>query len=177
MRQANRKICRNQNSVAAAWKNRQFSRQLKRTSATPPPAPLGLPLLRLEKLTFRFVVAGFVVLSATLLLGWAILAQPMFAQDAPAKADAFWQALENPGGEAHAISLARPNAKEFLALLRAHGAQKKVPLPRLKLIEGDLLLALGQKQEALACYRAVAARIGDGEKQGWDQGFVPAERA
>lgn len=35
-----------------------------------PPAPLGLPLLRLEKLTFRFVAAGFVVLSATLLLGW-----------------------------------------------------------------------------------------------------------
>ena len=34
------------------------------------PAPLGLPLLRLEKLTFRFVGAGFAVLSATLLLGW-----------------------------------------------------------------------------------------------------------
>ena len=33
-------------------------------------APLGLPLLRLEKLTFRFVGAGFGVLSATLLLGW-----------------------------------------------------------------------------------------------------------
>jgi ABC-type uncharacterized transport system permease subunit len=30
----------------------------------------GLPLLRLEKLTFRFVDAGFVVLSATVLLGW-----------------------------------------------------------------------------------------------------------
>jgi len=34
------------------------------------PTPLGLPLLRLEKLTFRFVEAGFCVLSATLLLGW-----------------------------------------------------------------------------------------------------------
>ena len=33
-------------------------------------APLGLPLLRLEKLTFRFVGAGFCVLSLTLLLGW-----------------------------------------------------------------------------------------------------------
>ncbi len=31
--------------------------------------PLGLPLLRLERLTFRFVDAGFVVLTATLLLG------------------------------------------------------------------------------------------------------------
>jgi ABC-type uncharacterized transport system permease subunit len=31
--------------------------------------PGGLPLLKLERLTFRFVDAGFVVLSATLLLG------------------------------------------------------------------------------------------------------------
>ena len=31
--------------------------------------PLGLPLLRLERLTFRFVQAGFVLLSATLLAG------------------------------------------------------------------------------------------------------------
>jgi len=30
----------------------------------------GLPLLKLEALTFRFVAAGFVVLSATLVLGW-----------------------------------------------------------------------------------------------------------
>jgi len=34
------------------------------------PAPLGLPLLRLEKLTFHFVEAGFWVLSATIILGW-----------------------------------------------------------------------------------------------------------
>ncbi|WP_028996448.1 cytochrome C assembly family protein [Azohydromonas australica] len=31
--------------------------------------PFGLPLLRLERLTFRFIEAGFVVLSAALLLG------------------------------------------------------------------------------------------------------------
>ncbi len=35
-----------------------------------PPGAMGLPLLRLEKLTFRFVAAGFAALSATLLLGW-----------------------------------------------------------------------------------------------------------
>lgn len=33
------------------------------------PAATGMPLLRLERLTFRFVAAGFVVLSAALLLG------------------------------------------------------------------------------------------------------------
>ena len=37
-------------------------------------SPTGLPLLQLEKLTFRFVMAGFVVLSATLLLGWSFAA-------------------------------------------------------------------------------------------------------
>lgn len=35
------------------------------------PGPMGMPLLRLERLTFRFVEAGFVVLSAVLVLGVA----------------------------------------------------------------------------------------------------------
>jgi ABC-type uncharacterized transport system permease subunit len=43
-----------------------------RAKAAPPggAGPFGLPLLRLERLTFRFVEAGFVVLSAALLVGW-----------------------------------------------------------------------------------------------------------
>lgn len=32
--------------------------------------PVGLPLMRLERLTFRFVSAGFVVLSMAIFLGW-----------------------------------------------------------------------------------------------------------
>ncbi len=32
-------------------------------------APAGMPLLRLERLTYRFVAAGFIILSAALLLG------------------------------------------------------------------------------------------------------------
>jgi len=43
-------------------------RKLRQKTA-PPTGPFGLPLLRLEKLTFRFVDAGFVVLTLTLLLG------------------------------------------------------------------------------------------------------------
>lgn len=35
-----------------------------------PPTTLGMPLLRLERLTFQFVAAGVVVLSLALLLGW-----------------------------------------------------------------------------------------------------------
>ncbi len=37
--------------------------------------PMGMPLLRLERLTFRFVEAGFVVLTGALLLGVATAAQ------------------------------------------------------------------------------------------------------
>ncbi len=39
------------------------------------PGPMGMPLMRLERLTFRFVEAGFVVLTAALLLGVATMAQ------------------------------------------------------------------------------------------------------
>jgi ABC-type uncharacterized transport system permease subunit len=45
-------------------------RQMRSGRGAVAPTPLGLPLLRLEKLTFRFVAAGFTVLSAALLLGW-----------------------------------------------------------------------------------------------------------
>ncbi|GIX23069.1 MAG: hypothetical protein KatS3mg122_0300 [Caldimonas sp.] len=45
-------------------------RQMRIRRGVLPPAPLGMPLLRVEKLTFRFVAAGFVVLSAALVLGW-----------------------------------------------------------------------------------------------------------
>jgi ABC-type uncharacterized transport system permease subunit len=34
------------------------------------PKPIGMPLLQLERLTFKFVAVGFALLSATLLLGW-----------------------------------------------------------------------------------------------------------
>lgn len=43
-------------------------RRLRLRTAAEPGA-MGMPLLQLERLTFRFVEAGFVVLSATLLLG------------------------------------------------------------------------------------------------------------
>lgn len=45
-------------------------RQMRSGRGAVTPTPLGMPLLRLEKLTFRFVAAGFTVLSAALVLGW-----------------------------------------------------------------------------------------------------------
>jgi ABC-type uncharacterized transport system permease subunit len=44
-------------------------RQLRRAPLAQAAAGEGVPLLRLERLTFRFVAAGFVVLSAVILLG------------------------------------------------------------------------------------------------------------
>jgi len=58
---------------AALLSNADRKMRLRRSpgaAAAAVPTALGLPLLRLEKLTFRFVAAGFCVLSATLLLGW-----------------------------------------------------------------------------------------------------------
>jgi ABC-type uncharacterized transport system permease subunit len=45
-------------------------RHLPQLDAASPPTAMGLPLLRLERLTFRFVAAGFVVLTVAIVLGW-----------------------------------------------------------------------------------------------------------
>ncbi len=52
-------------AVVHAWLMTRAERQIR--SATD---AHGVPLLTLERLTFRFVTAGFVLLSATLLAGW-----------------------------------------------------------------------------------------------------------
>ncbi|HSC62241.1 MAG TPA: cytochrome c biogenesis protein CcsA [Caldimonas sp.] len=44
-------------------------RQMRRAPTLSDPAAQGVPLLRLERLTFRFVGSGFVVLSAAIVLG------------------------------------------------------------------------------------------------------------
>ncbi len=53
---------------------RRAERAMRPRAPLPLPSAAGVPpatpLLQLEKLTFRFVAAGFVVLSATLVLGW-----------------------------------------------------------------------------------------------------------
>lgn len=51
-------------AVFHAWLMTRAERDIRQAHASP-----GLPLLTLERLTFRFVTAGFVLLSATLLAG------------------------------------------------------------------------------------------------------------
>jgi hypothetical protein len=76
---------------------------------------------------------------------------------------AFLEFLKVRGGEYAAVRVALPHPDVFLGLLaRAEG----VPVACRKLVEGDLRAARGQRQEALKCYRALAAAIGpkDAEK-------------
>ena len=55
-------------AVVHAWLLTRAERQI-RLAAQPPAESSGVPLLTLERLTFRFITAGFVLLSATLLAG------------------------------------------------------------------------------------------------------------
>ena len=55
-------------AVLHGWLMLRAEREMRRAAASD--AHSGLPLLTLERLTFRFVQAGFVLLSATLLAGW-----------------------------------------------------------------------------------------------------------
>ena len=86
---------------------------------------------------------------------------------------AFLTFLTVPGGEHAAITLARPRAKEFLEALR--GRNNPSPSPRAGLVEADLLLGLGRKDEARQIYRKLAT---DGPAGSWGAGradYYPVE--
>jgi ABC-type uncharacterized transport system permease subunit len=53
-------------AVVHGWLMTRSERSIRQAAQT----DAGVPLLTLERLTFRFVTAGFVLLSATLLVGW-----------------------------------------------------------------------------------------------------------
>jgi ABC-type uncharacterized transport system permease subunit len=54
-------------AVVHAWWMQRIEKHMRRASE---PSEAGIPLLAIERLTFRFVSAGFVLLTATLLAGW-----------------------------------------------------------------------------------------------------------
>ncbi|HZV92464.1 MAG TPA: cytochrome c biogenesis protein CcsA [Caldimonas sp.] len=56
-------------AVLHAWLLNRAERQMRATTAVSRAVNEGLPILRLERLTFRFVAAGFVALSAAIVLG------------------------------------------------------------------------------------------------------------
>ena len=57
-------------AVLHAWLMTRAEKQMRLALDDPAGGYAGVPLLTLERLTFRFVVVGFVLLTATLLAGW-----------------------------------------------------------------------------------------------------------
>ncbi len=92
---------------------RQMRSNARRAAAL---APAGMPLLRLERLTFRFVAAGFVVLSAALLLG-AWFANPWRWDHKTVFSMLGWVVFAGAAGRAACVRLARP-ARHALAVRR-----------------------------------------------------------
>ena len=74
--------------------------------------------------------------------------------------EAFLKYMLVPGGEAAAIAVTRTGASvaEFLELLRKNAGS--LPTAQAKLVEGELSLALKNREWALACFREAAALIG-----------------
>jgi ABC-type uncharacterized transport system permease subunit len=64
-------------AVAHAWLMMRAESQMRLSPNSMSVTSSGLPLLTLERLTFRFVTAGFVLLTATLLAGW-LFREPLY---------------------------------------------------------------------------------------------------
>ncbi len=88
--------------------------------------------------------------------------------------EAFLKYLSASEGEFSAVTLARPQAREFLKLLADRGAA--IPAARRRLIEAELLLATRDNENALAAFRDVATKIADKDGQGWEQGLLPRDQ-
>ncbi len=83
---------------------------------------------------------------------------------------AFAHYVRIPGAESAALDLARPKAEHFLALLRG---LKDAPEISRHLVEGDLLLALKRRDEALKSYRAAAQALESEAQSDRTQNFLP----
>lgn len=78
-----------------------------------------------------------------------------------------------PGSEYAAVVAARGDAAKFLALIRADAAL--MDSPRGRLIEAELLLASGRKDEARGRFKALAEVAGKGDWGTGQPGYYPVE--
>jgi HEAT repeat protein len=107
----------------------------------------------------RWIVLAGLALAGVGTLGAApdvdkTLAEAQRLEDDGKAREAFMLYLSVPGCGHAAAAVGRGRAAELLDLLRA--AQAELP-PQVKLVEGDLLIALERKAEALTAYRAASA--------------------
>ncbi|HEY3285044.1 MAG TPA: HEAT repeat domain-containing protein [Armatimonadota bacterium] len=86
--------------------------------------------------------------------------------------EAFLAFLRQTGGEYAAVGLAQTQPQEYLAVLRQASG---ISAPRRRLVEGELLLRLGRRTDALQSYREAASRVSTTPGRGWAQGLVPVD--
>lgn len=114
---------------------------------------------------------SFILLLVIAAISGGVFAEPV--EDRAKRVETFQTNASKPGGEYAAVVTARGDAAEFLALLRADAAL--VASPRGRLIEAELLLASGRKDEARERFKALAEVAG---KDGWgtgQPGYYPVE--
>lgn len=100
-----------------------------------------------------------------------INAQKMERSGKPHEAFLIYAAI--PNFQDWALELAKQHPEEYLDVLRNQGDSISRPFARL--IEGDLLLATGKKDEALTAYRAAAASVATVPGKGWRDDQIPFE--
>ena len=87
--------------------------------------------------------------------------------------EAFLKFLAIPGGEHAAATLVRGAPQEFLATLR--NTPGLLDSPRVRLVEADLVLATGQRDEAKRLYQVLAATAAQTNWGSSQAGYYPAE--
>src|SRR5947209_1605651 len=117
----------------------------------------------------------FAFLSATLVWGQTAELQMGRQLEAEGKLhEAFRSYLSGPNAEYLAARLARPHAKEYLALTEPLLASGDDALrTRARLVRGDLLLVMEDRAGALALYRQVAASYAGQSRYPMDPGQRP----
>jgi HEAT repeat protein/tetratricopeptide (TPR) repeat protein len=83
--------------------------------------------------------------------------------------------LTVPGAEYAAARVARANTQEYLPLIAGvvDDAEHVRERPSALLVQADLLVAAGDEQGALKCYRRVAEAVATEPGTGWKQGMLP----
>ncbi len=82
--------------------------------------------------------------------------------------------LSMADAESAAVQVGRAEAQRVLKALREQG--DAIPVARRRLVEGELLLALRDRDGALQAFREVAGKIAVTEGDGWNQGLLPRDR-
>ncbi|HBC88879.1 MAG TPA: hypothetical protein DCZ94_18200 [Lentisphaeria bacterium] len=85
--------------------------------------------------------------------------------------EAFLSYCKIPGAQHKALKIALVKPEKYLELLQKN--RQGISFPISNALEGDLLLKLGRKNEALMSYRAASSKIGTKPDETWEKGFIP----